>query len=147
MQRSLLVIATVLLLLTPAGAQTGKKPLDHDAIEAWRRITTTVISPDGKFVAYVAEPWKGDGELSVYRANGDLVASFSCASSPQFSSDSRLLIFDQAPAESLVRELKLKKTKKEDMPLKKTVIYDPSKGEIVKQIERSVRTTVPSEWS
>ena len=147
MQRLILVVATLLLLLTPAGAQTGKKPLDHDAIEAWRRITTTVLSPDGKFVAYVAEPWKGDGELFVYRSDGEIVASFCCASSPQFSSDSRLLIFEQQPAESLVRELKLKKTKKEDMPLKKTVIYDPVKGEIVKQIERSVRVTVPSEWS
>lgn len=147
MQRSVLFIVALLLLLSPAGAQTEKKPLDHDAIEAWMRITTTVISPDGKYVAYVAEPWKGDGELFIYKSDGEMVASFKCGSSPRFSSDSRLLLFDQSPAASLVRELKLKKTKKEDMPLKSSVIYDPVKGEIVKQIERSVRVTVPSKWS
>ena len=147
MQRSVLFIVVLLLILSPAGAQSGKRSLDHDAIEAWNRITTTVISPDGKYIAYVAEPWEGDSELFIYMSDGRMVASFKCGSSPVFSADSRFLLFDQKPEAALVRELKLKKTKKEDMPGKSSILYDPGKGEIVKKIERSVKVTVPEKWS
>jgi hypothetical protein len=50
-------------------AQTTKRPLGWDDIESWRRITETVISPDGNYVAYKSEPWKGDQIVKLYDCN------------------------------------------------------------------------------
>ena len=53
-------------LVAVAGAQTaGKRALSHRDYEAWKTISSQVLSRDGKFLAYALFPEEGDGELVI----------------------------------------------------------------------------------
>ncbi|TFH36895.1 MAG: hypothetical protein E4G95_05305, partial [Bacteroidia bacterium] len=145
MKRVLFTLILISVLIQPALSQVVKKSLDHDAIEMWNRITEKTISPDGRFIAYKTEPWKGDTELFIYSLKGEKIASFSCGLGAGFSSDSRFLIFDILPATEVVRELRIKKAKKEEMPLKSSAIYDLKNGKL-SSIERCKDIRVPAKW-
>lgn len=144
MRRALftLVLLTSVITLT---AQSAKRSLAWDDIESWRRITETVISPDGNFVAYKSEPWKGDPIVKLYDKKGQEKAVWYCATGLQFTQDSKNLLFTIKPGYDHVRDLKLKKTKREDMPGDTLAIWSVTgKVEKVPGI-RSFRT--PAKWS
>ncbi|MEZ5010610.1 MAG: hypothetical protein R2744_02765 [Bacteroidales bacterium] len=140
MKRNIFTLAIILLVSMPQSifSQAGKKPLDHDAIESWKRITETAISPDGKYIVYKTEPWRGDPELFIYSQKGDRIKSFSCGSSASFTYDSKFVVFDILPSYNVIKELTLKKTKKEDMPLKSTVIFELAGAREIKSKEHGV---------
>ncbi|MEZ4999641.1 MAG: hypothetical protein R2727_02835 [Bacteroidales bacterium] len=148
MKRNIFTLAIILLVSMPQSifSQAGKKPLDHDAIESWKRITETAISPDGKYIVYKTEPWRGDPELFIYSQKGDRIKSFSCGSSASFTYDSKFVVFDILPSYNVIKELTLKKTKKEDMPLKSTVIFELAGAREIK-IERTRSVSVPALWN
>ncbi|MFZ0473014.1 MAG: S9 family peptidase, partial [Bacteroidales bacterium] len=91
-----------------------KRSLTFDDIIKWNRITEKVISDDGTLIAFTTEPWEGDPTVTFYDANAVMKASFSCASGINITTDSRFMIFTIKTPEDKVRELKLKKTKKDD---------------------------------
>ncbi|MBN1986632.1 MAG: hypothetical protein JW761_10030, partial [Prolixibacteraceae bacterium] len=57
---SVFLFSSLLLL-----GQTEKKPLTHDDILKWERITEQHISNNGKYIVYKQEPWKGDPTLKI----------------------------------------------------------------------------------
>ena len=46
-------------------AQPAKRPIEHTDFDAWRTIATPVLSRDGKWLAYSAQPQDGDGDLVI----------------------------------------------------------------------------------
>ena len=138
---TLLVLTATLML----SSQTAKQPLGWDDIESWRRITETVISADGNLIAYKSEPWKGDPIVSVYDKKGDEKGTWVSATGIKFSSDSRFLFFTIKPSYEVVRELKIRKAKREEMPTDTLVIWS-SAGKVEKI--PSVRSfNIPTKWS
>ena len=105
-----------IIISSPAFCQGTKKALDHDAIEKWKNITETVISPDGEWISYKTEPWQGDTEVFLYKASGEKKDQFMYAKNITFSSDSKTLFFKTVSPFNELRDLKRKKTKKDDMP-------------------------------
>lgn len=146
MKRVSVSLLITFLLSVSLFSQPGKKALDHDAIEAWKRITEKIVSHDGNYIAYKTEPWKGDTELFIYNSKGEKLKSFVCGGNASFTFDSKYLVFDMEPAAEEVRELRLKKTKKENMPLKSSVIYD-IKRDRLNTIERSAGVKIPGKWA
>ena len=144
--RKFTVILTVLFLIAVSlSGQTNKKTLDHDAIAAWKRITETVISPDGKWIAYKLQPWEGDTQAFLYNSKGEMIDEFDFARDLTISADSRTLIFKtETPFEKL-RELKLKKTKKDEMPGEALNIYNFKKADLIKY-DDIVGYSIPSNW-
>lgn len=143
MRRPIFTI-TLLSLVVLLQAQTTKQPLGWDDIESWRRITETVISRDGNYIAYKSDPWVGDPILKVYDRKGSEKASWNCATGVRFTYDSDFLIFTIKPAYELVRELKTERAKREDMPGDTLAIWAiGGKMEKIPAI-RSFRT--PSKW-
>ncbi|MFO7573630.1 MAG: prolyl oligopeptidase family serine peptidase [Bacteroidales bacterium] len=135
---------TLLLLVVILQAQTAKQPLGFDDIESWRRITETVISRDGNYIAYKSEPWAGDPILKVYDRKGSEKVSWNCATGVRFTYDSDFLIFTIKPAYETVRELKISRAKREEMPGDTLAIW--AIGGSMEKIPsiRSFRT--PSKW-
>ena len=144
MKRNLLLLAAIFVFTTLA-AQT-KKPLSIEDLTRWNRITERAISDDGSRIAFVTEPWDGDPVVKLYDSEAKEKASFQCAAGVIFTSDSRFLIFTIKPPVDRIRELKLRKTKKEEMPLNMLGIYDINKG-ITDTIKRLKSYKVPSKWS
>jgi hypothetical protein len=96
-------------------------------------------------MAFKTEPWQGDPVITLYDESGVLKATFRCATGASISSDSRFLFFTVKPPEEEVRALKLKKTKKEEMPLDMLGIYNVTTG-VTDTVERLKSYKVPSKW-
>jgi hypothetical protein len=143
--KRLLLLLICFGFLASTTAQT-KKPLTIDDLNSWNRITESAISWDGTLAGFVIEPWDGDPIIKLYNSNADEKASFSCASGIILSTDSRFLIFTISTPKAKTTELKLKKTKKEDMPPNSLGIYNVIKN-TTDTIERLKSYKVPSKWA
>lgn len=146
MKKRILISLLLIVIVSSLSAQVKKKPLDHDAIEKWNRITETVISDDGMFISYKLEPWRGDSDIYLYSTKGEIKNKFECATDIDFSKDSKFLIFKRVPSLETSRELKLKKTKKDDMPGDKLAIYNIG-GETLFEVNDVVEYKLPDSWS
>ncbi len=144
MKRTIILIALLVVALQVSSQE--KKVMTIDDLVNWNRITERVISEDGSLIAFKTEPSQGDPVITLFNGNGDLQATFNCATGATISSDSRFLFFTIKPPEAEIRELKLKKTKKDDMPPDKLGIYNVADG-VTDTVERLKSYRVPSRWS
>jgi len=127
-------------------AQVVKRPLTHDDIESWNRITEKIISNNGEWIVYKTEPWKGDTKLFICNSLGKEQDMYHCGTDAGFSYDSRFLLFKVTPEYKKMREMKLKKTEKEDMPGDRLVLYELEKKS-AKVIGDIQRYALPGNWS
>ncbi len=141
--------AIILSLLLSIGyfsySQTSKKTLTFDDILKWNRITEKIISNDGNIIVYKTEPWKGNPVLKITNNSGKEIKSINCGANAKISNNSQTVVFKIKATEELVRELKLKKTKKEDMPEDSLAIYNVNSNSFTKYAKlKSFK--VPVEW-
>lgn len=122
--KKLAFISILMLLSFSLFAQNAKKTLTFDDIVKWNRITEKMISNDGNTVVYKAEPWQGDPVLFITNKKGEEIAQVACGERAKITSDSKFVVFQIKTDEETVRQLKLKKTKKDKMPLNKLGIYN-----------------------
>ena len=135
-----------LFVLTVSNTAAQKKPLNHDDIESWNRITERVISADGNWIAYKTEPWRGDSKIYLYNKNGEKKFESVCGTDIKITDDSGFMLFTLETAYEKLRELKLKKTKEEDMPGDVLGIYNIGTG-IIDSIKDFKNYKIPEEWS
>ncbi|HSH52770.1 MAG TPA: prolyl oligopeptidase family serine peptidase, partial [Bacteroidales bacterium] len=141
-----LSILTFLMIFTlGVFAQQNKKPLTFDDILKWNRITETIIANDGNTIVYKSEPWKGDPVLKITEYNGKEIATLPRATGTKITNDSEFVIFTIVPSEDSIRQLKLAKAKKEDMPKNKLGIYHLATGRI-DTIPDFKSYKVPEKW-
>lgn len=110
MKRAVYLILVIVISLQAAAQE--KKAMTIDDLVTWKRITERLISDDGSLIAFKTEPSQGDPVITLYNGNGDLKATFNCATGAAVSSDSRFFFFTIKAPDGEVRQLKLKKTKK-----------------------------------
>jgi dipeptidyl aminopeptidase/acylaminoacyl peptidase len=146
MKKSILITLLIAVMFTSLTAQESKKYIDHDAIEKWNRITETAISDNGKYISYKVEPWRGNSDVFIYTSLGEQVEKFESAGGIRFSMDSKYLVFKKVLTLETTRELKLKKTKKDDMPGERLGIYDIG-NESLFEIENIIEYKMPEKWS
>ena len=139
------ILFILLISATIISAQGNKRPIKHEDIIKWNRITETHISNNGDFIVFKQEPWKGDPILKVSNSKGKELASFIGGSDAKITSDSKHLVFIEKPLVDSVRSLKLKKTKEEDLPQNKLIVYNlkNKKSEFYEKVQSS---KVPTEW-
>src|SRR5258708_12233787 len=65
MQQKRVLPLCLVLFVVVATAQTAKRRLNERDYDKWKRITSQVLSGDGKFLAYAMFPEEGDGEVVV----------------------------------------------------------------------------------
>jgi len=136
----------LIFVFTVSGIAAQKKPLTHDDIELWRRITEKVISPDGQWIAYKTEPWRGDSKIFLYNKNGEKKFESACGTDIKITDDSGYMVFTMETAYEEIRELKMKKTKEKDMPGDVLGIYNIATGTI-DSIKDFKNYKIPEEWA
>jgi len=146
MYRNTLLLFVLLVLFEIAFSQDEKRPLTHEDILKWERITETVISNDGKYIVYKQEPWKGDPTLKITTQKAEEILSAKCGTDAQITNDSKFVVFTLKPAEDTIRQLKLKKAKKEDLPINKLAIFN-LKYQKTDTIEKLISVKVPEKWA
>jgi len=146
MMKNTVFLITLLFFAEFILAQSTKKPLAHDDILKWERITETVISNDGKYIVYKQEPWKGDPTLKITTPKAEEITSLKCGTDAQITFDSKFVVYTLKPAEDTIRQLKLKKTKKEDLPINKLAIFNIETRK-TDTIEKLISVKVPAKWA
>ncbi len=94
--------------------QTSKQRLSIDDFKDWNVLTNGNISYNGEYVSYEIAPQKGDGELIIFNDNNS--DTISRGYSATFGTGSDFIVYKIKSKESEVRQAKLDKLKKEDMP-------------------------------
>src|SRR5512133_1633350 len=140
------VLLCLAMLFVQQVLPQGQKALTIDDLTKWNRITEKAVSDDGTLYAFKTEPWTGDPMVKLYDKDAVLKATFDCATGINITADSRFLVFTFKPKEAVVTELKLKKTKKEDLPLDMLGIYDVAKG-TTDTVPRLKSFKVPAKWA
>ena len=126
--KSVRFLGIVLLAAMSFLTVKAQKAMNPQDLEAWKRITTRTISNDGQWAAAMFSPWKGDSEVQLLSVDGKAVYSYSPASEVKFSSSAAYALVKKVPADALMDELKLKKTKKDKMPMEaRTSGFHPRK--------------------
>lgn len=144
MKRIILLLLLAVFLL-PAFSQL-QRPLTINDLAKWNRITEKIISNNGELAGFVIEPWEGDSSIELYEIKKDKKTFFKSSSGIAFTADSKFLTFTIKPTLEETRELKLKKTKRENMPLNMLGIYDIQKM-TTDTIMRLKSFRLPAKWS
>ena len=144
MKRIILLLHLAVFLL-PAFSQP-QKPLTINDLTKWNRITEKIISNNGELAGFVIEPWEVDPSIELYEIKKDKKISFRSSSGITFTADSKFMTFTIKPTLEETRELKLKKTKRENMPLNMLGIYDIQKM-TTDTIMRLKSFRLPAKWS
>jgi dipeptidyl aminopeptidase/acylaminoacyl peptidase len=146
MMKNAIILITFLFFTESVFAQSTKKPLTHADILKWERITETVISNNGNIIVYKQEPWKGDPTLKITTPKAEEISSVKCGTDAQITFDSKFVVFTLKPAEDTIRQLKLKKTKKEDLPINKLAIFNLENRK-TETVEKLISVKVPEKWA
>lgn len=110
-----------------------KRSLTHDDYDGWESLSSNQLTKDGKWVGYMISPQEGDGRLEILPFK-DVSKKFviSRAQGWSFSPDGAFAVGKIEPYADSVRLLKLKKTKKDDMPKDSLFIYQMANGNLEK---------------
>jgi dipeptidyl aminopeptidase/acylaminoacyl peptidase len=102
---------------------SSKIPLSHSVYENWKRLEKPKISNDGKWITYEVNPQKGDGWLYIYNTENGQRDSIARGYDATISPNSDFVAFKIKAQEKTVRELKLKKKKKDQFPKDSLGVY------------------------
>ena len=127
----------VILIVFLLGSQTifaqQKRPLTHEDYDGWESLGSQRITKNGQWVGFQVRPQDGDSRLEIFPfknpSNRVLIPR---GEAYLFSADDLFAVGKIVPQKDSVYHLKLKKTKKEDMPLDSLFIYNLASGNIEK---------------
>lgn len=111
----MLIVAFICIGQSLLLAQT-KKVVTPEIYDDWKSISATSISANGNFVSYEIKPQVGDGNLIIKDFNGSNEKVFPRGYKAVFSETEDFLAFQVKAEYKKVRDLKLKKKKKDDLP-------------------------------
>ncbi|MBL6626943.1 MAG: hypothetical protein ISP50_02475, partial [Cryomorphaceae bacterium] len=95
-----------------------KRPLSHSDYDRWESMKSFGMDGMGDLAYAIVAPQEGDGYLAIYQlASGKEVARIPRISRAEWLPNTGTLLIKQDPSEAEMRRLKLKKTKKEDLPV------------------------------
>jgi dipeptidyl aminopeptidase/acylaminoacyl peptidase len=93
-----------------------KVPLDNNAYDGWKSLSSQIISEDGKWISYTINQQQGDGWLFLYNVTSGQKDSVARGGKAVFSPDSRYFVYQIIPAYAETRQAKKKKLKDDKMP-------------------------------
>jgi len=118
-----LLLFWVIFLVSPTVMAQQKKALTFQDVMKFKAILDAVISENGSWVAYTAQPDRGDGEVKIHATTGNKVFTIERGCKPVFSKDSSWVAVVIKP-----KAVELEKAKKEK-PKEGMVLLETSTGE------------------
>ncbi|MDH5406719.1 MAG: hypothetical protein OEX80_09280, partial [Candidatus Aminicenantes bacterium] len=119
-----LLLCLVIILVSPATMAQQKKALTFQDVMKFKAVLDAVISEDGSWIAYTAQPDRGDGELKIHAATEEKIFTIERGSKPVFSKDSRWVAVVIKP-----KAVELEKADKEK-PKEGMALLETATGEV-----------------
>lgn len=130
---SMMIVLFLVIFLVGNSAETAlKRVLTFQDIMKFKEIKSPVISEDGLWVAYCAQPDRGDGEVKVHNIKNGTVFTVERGEKPVISKNSRWVVMAVKP-KAVELEKKAKKEPKQGMALLETLI---GKVIIIEKVEK-----------
>ncbi len=139
-----LTTLTALILSTLLYGQ--KKPLTHDVYDGWKDMKKSSISESGNYVWYSIAEQKGNSEIHFHDFKSKRELIFKRAINAVLSHNEKYFVFQVEPDFYEVREMKLDKVEKEDLPKGALVVYHVNSG-VFDTIENVKSFVLPKEES
>ncbi|MDH6341550.1 dipeptidyl aminopeptidase/acylaminoacyl peptidase [Parabacteroides sp. PFB2-12] len=125
----------------------AQRALTVEDLTAWQRVTDKVISDNGRWSAVTVAPWEGDATVYLYNhQKKEQAASYAPAGKNRFSFSSAYWLVEELPSKQETDSLKLRKTKKNDMPMNRLLIRHQAGGEERIDSIRSYRVANKADW-
>ncbi|PZX51904.1 dipeptidyl aminopeptidase/acylaminoacyl peptidase [Algoriphagus chordae] len=123
----------VMLLASQMSFAQQKRPLTHADYDAWERLGSQKITKDGRWLGYQVSPQDGDGRIEIFSYKDPSKRQvISRGSSFDFTADDAFAVGKIVPEKDSVYVLKLKNTKKDDMPSDSLFIYNMADNRLEK---------------
>lgn len=103
--------------------QPTKKPLTHGVYDFWKNIGFNSLSNDGNWAVYTINPQEGDGKVLFYNTKTGTTDSIPRASQVEISQDNQFVVFKISPPTKVMKDLRRKKKKKDELPKDTLGIY------------------------
>lgn len=110
------IITGLLLMGFAVSVSAQKKVLNHDVYDTWKSVTKSGISQDGDFVATVINPQSDDALLFIRNVKRQKNLNIPRGYQYQFIHGSNYMVAKIKAPYTVIREAKIKKKKKENMP-------------------------------
>jgi dipeptidyl aminopeptidase/acylaminoacyl peptidase len=128
MKKLLLVVIAIGVVATSVAQKkpspvVQKKPLSAAVYDSWKEIPWKGIAPDGSLAAFAINPQDGDGKVVFHHLKTGIQDSVQRATNIILTYDSRHAVFKISPKQSLLKDLRRQKKKKEDLPKDSLGIY------------------------
>ncbi len=131
MRKIILIVAFLALGLSFSIAQ-NKKVVSPEIYDDWKGLSSALISANGNFVSFEINPQVGDGNLIVKNFDGSNAQIFPRGYKAVFADSEDFLAFQVQAEYKKVRDLKLKKKKKDDLPKDSLFILNLKTGNLEK---------------
>ncbi|HMJ69243.1 MAG TPA: prolyl oligopeptidase family serine peptidase [Cyclobacteriaceae bacterium] len=119
----LLVTAAPSLAQKKSTAPVQKKALSHTVYDRWKEISSKALTPDGNYAVIAINPQDGDGKVVFYNLKTGAQDSVKRGDNISLTYDSKYAVFKVRPPQDVVKDLRRKKKKKEDMPKDTLALY------------------------
>lgn len=123
-----------------------KRALEPSDYAIWKQINRQLISNDGKWVAYVAQPGEGNPTLHLYNGANDQAQMVKRADGPGFTADSRFLTYTLHPDQESVKTMRRNGKKKKDLPKDTLVVLNLVDNTTIK-VPAAMAVKLPAKWS
>jgi hypothetical protein len=137
-----LLIAFFIFLET-IGQIPAKKPLTIEDYQSWNTLSNTILSADGKYVAYEQNPQRGDGIMILKK--GKIEKTFPRGYKAAFSPESDYIVFGIKQPEKTVRDARAKKVSRDKFPKDSLGILLFSQGNRLHKFPRLGSFRIPEE--
>lgn len=114
------------------GQPMAHKRLTADDYSAWKTLSGQKISAGGQLLVYEVNPHKGDGALHVYETASGKTKVIPRGKGAGVAPAGEFVLFRIAQPEDTLRKAKLRKVKKEEMPLDSLGLLLTTPGIVVK---------------
>ena len=121
-----------LSLLHFQSAAQEKKRLSHDDYDHWKTLSGIEISADGDHVLYIINPQRQDGNLFILNHSTGQQTAVPRGARATFSPGSRFAVFHIEPQREVVRQAKVEKKKRDEMPKDSLGIFVMASQQLIK---------------
>lgn len=128
--RKLFIILTFFVFGQSLLQAQNKKVVSPVIYDDWKGVSAPIISAQGNFVSFEINPQVGDGNLIINNLGGSNEQTFPRGTKAVFPESEEYVVFHVQAEYKKVRDLKLKKKKKEDLPKDSLFILNLKTGEL-----------------
>jgi dipeptidyl aminopeptidase/acylaminoacyl peptidase len=146
--RNSYLFTLILIVLCVTTFSQEKRPISHDDYEKWETITSSDLSNDGSTLFYLLNPQQQDGNLIFHNLKSGDEVRVPRGSKAAFSSGNGFAVFHIEPPQALVRQAKVEKKKRDQMPKDSLGILILNSNQILKyqDVASYQLPKEPSDW-